>query len=149
VADTPFPRRSLLVGGAVTLAAGIAGFVLARDKWSQATATISGANGYGAPAPVAAGELLSPLSAVPVGGGIVLAAKGVVLTRVAADFVRGFSSICTHEGCTLAGVAGGTINCPCHGSRFSAATGAVVNGPATRPLPVIEVAVRGADVYRG
>ena len=69
-----------------------------------------------------------------------LAAKGVVLTRVAADWVKGFSSICTHEGCTLASVSGGTINCPCHGSQFSAATGAVVHGPATLPLPVIPVA---------
>jgi Rieske Fe-S protein len=147
VADASVPRRTLLIGGAVTLAAGIAGFFVARDKWSHSTGTIAGANGYGAPAPTPAGELLAELSDVPAGGGIVIASKGVVLTRIA-SVMRGFSSICTHEGCTLATVAQGTIDCPCHGSRFSAATGAVVHGPATRALPVIDVAVRGAEVYR-
>ena len=148
MAEGSISRRSLLVGGAVTVGAGIAGFFVARDKWAHSTSTIAGANGYGAPTPAASGEVLSPLSQVPVGGGIVLAAKGVVLTRVTADSVKGFSSICTHEGCTLASVSGGTINCPCHGSKFNPATGAVVHGPATLPLPVVPVAVRGADIYR-
>jgi Rieske Fe-S protein len=148
MAEGSISRRSLLVGGAVTVAAGIAGFFVARDKWAHSTSTGAGANGYGAPEPAASGQVLSALSQVPVGGGIVLGAKGVVLTRVNADSVKGFSSICTHEGCTLASVAAGTINCPCHGSKFSAATGAVVHGPATLPLPVIPVAVRGADIYR-
>jgi Rieske Fe-S protein len=147
MAEGSISRRSLLVGGAVAVGAGIAGFFVARDKWAHSTGTIAGANGYGDPTPAPSGEVLSPLSQVPVGGGIVLAAKGVVLTRVTGS-VKGFSSICTHEGCTLASVAGGTINCPCHGSKFNPANGAVVHGPATLPLPVVPVAVRGADIYR-
>ncbi|HEX2969723.1 MAG TPA: Rieske (2Fe-2S) protein [Bacteroidales bacterium] len=44
------------------------------------------------------------------------------------------SSICTHQGCTVAynGTAG-KIRCPCHGSEYST-TGSVLNGPATAPL---------------
>jgi Rieske Fe-S protein len=146
VDDAALPRRSVLLGAAVTVAAGVVGFVVAREAWAKQTST-AGPNGYGAPA-APSGVALASLSAVPVGGGVVLAQKGVVLTRSAAGALHGFSSICTHQGCTLAAVAAGTIDCPCHGSRFDALTGAVVRGPATLPLPRVPVAVRSGEVYR-
>ena len=77
-----------------------------------------------------------------------LASKGVVLTRGTDGTVHSFSSICTHQGCTLAAVANGTIDCPCHGSRFNAITGAVANGPATSPLPTLHVVLRDNRIYR-
>jgi len=147
MSDDHLSRRSFVAGGAVAVAAGIAGYFAAREKWSQATGAVASANGYGSP-PAAAGVLLAPLSQVPPGGGVVLASKGVVLTRGTDGAVHGFSSICTHQGCTVATVANGTIDCPCHGSRFNATTGAVANGPATRPLPKVQIAVRNNDVYR-
>jgi 3-phenylpropionate/trans-cinnamate dioxygenase ferredoxin subunit len=48
---------------------------------------------------------------------------------------------CSREACPLSAglLAGTTIMCQCHGSRFDVATGAVINGPATKALNVYEV----------
>jgi Rieske Fe-S protein len=73
--------------------------------------------------------------------------RHVVLTRDDQGTVHGFSSTCTHQGCTVSGVEHGTIVCPCHGSRFDIRTGAAVQGPATKPLREVSVVVRGDNVF--
>lgn len=47
-----------------------------------------------------------------------------------------FDDTCTHTGCSLAkGTLGGTmVTCACHGSQFDVTSGAVLHGPARRPL---------------
>jgi 3-phenylpropionate/trans-cinnamate dioxygenase ferredoxin component len=54
-----------------------------------------------------------------------------------------FDDLCTcaDRSCPLSGglLEGTTIMCQCHGSRFDITTGAVKNGPATKPLKVYEV----------
>ena len=96
----------------------------------------------------AAGGLVAAAD-VPVGGGVVLKEEELVVTQPAEGTFKGFSAICTHQGCLVAGVSDGEITCDCHGSVFSADDGSVVTGPATSPLEEITLAVDGDQVTRG
>jgi len=78
---------------------------------------------------------------IPVGGGIVISKVNLVITQPVAGEFKAFSSVCPHVGCLLDKVANGTIDCPCHGSTFRVSNGAVVTGPATRPLTSIAITV--------
>jgi Rieske Fe-S protein len=80
-------------------------------------------------------------SVVPVGGGRVFPDQRVVVTQPSSGEFKAFSAICTHQGCIVSDVSGGTINCGCHGSQFDIATGDVRRGPATQPLPGKTVSV--------
>lgn len=85
---------------------------------------------------------------VPVGGGTVFADEAVVVTQPREGVFRGFSAECTHRGCIVAEVASGTIDCGCHGSRFSIDDGSVATGPATEPLPPVDLVVRAGGIAR-
>jgi Rieske Fe-S protein len=140
-------RQGLLRGSLVALVGVVGGYLAARDRdAARASRGTTVANAYGPPA-AAGGRMLVAVDRVPVGGGVVLAKEKVVVTRPAPDDVRAFSAVCTHQGCTVDTVADGTIDCPCHGSRFDASTGAVRNGPAARPLATVAVVVRSGTVF--
>ena len=139
-------RRSVLRGAAVVAVGGVAGFVVARNSAAaKELAAGAAANAYGAAAPAAADDPVAQLTDVPSGGGVVVG--DVVITRDG-DTVHAFSATCTHQGCIVSDVTDGEIHCPCHGSAFDATTGAVVTGPATRPLPVVGVEVRDGAIFR-
>lgn len=55
---------------------------------------------------------------------------------------------CTHMGCSLANghLAGTVVTCACHGSQFDVASGAVLRGPAQRPVRSRIVRVEGNDL---
>lgn len=119
------------------------------------TALVAGCAGYGsgptppAPPPPPAGAAPGALVAttdVPVGGGVVIAAQNVVVTQPVAGTFKAFDATCTHQGCTVNEVVNGTINCPCHGSEYAVADGAVVAGPAPSPLPEKAIAVDGTTI---
>ena len=80
------------------------------------------------------------------GGGTILADQKVVVTQPTAGQFKAFTAICTHMGCTVASVANGTINCPCHGSQYSIKDGSVVGGPAPAPLAPIPFTISGKDI---
>ncbi|MFJ5263074.1 Rieske (2Fe-2S) protein [Streptomyces sp. NPDC088387] len=96
----------------------------------------------------ATGPELATTADVPVGGGTILADEKIVLTQPDQGEILAFSAVCTHQGCTVADVSGGTINCACHGSKFSITDGSVAHGPATRPLPKEQITVTGDSITR-
>ncbi|MGE2720935.1 ubiquinol-cytochrome c reductase iron-sulfur subunit [Mycolicibacterium celeriflavum] len=138
-------RKQFLAGAGL----GIAATVLAScttygkepDAAEEPAASPPAAGGGAAPA-----TFLANVADVPVGGGVIVD-ETVVTQPTAGDFM-GFSATCTHAGCTVRDVVGGTINCPCHGSRFNL-DGTVANGPAARPLPAKPVRVQGDSVVLG
>ncbi|GFG51695.1 hypothetical protein MAGR_31360 [Mycolicibacterium agri] len=87
--------------------------------------------------------VLTKTSDVPVGSGVIVG--DVVVTQPSAGDFKGFSAKCTHKGCTVNAVANGTIDCPCHGSKFNL-DGTVANGPATEPLEPKAISVDGQDI---
>ncbi|MGC5052025.1 Rieske (2Fe-2S) protein [Micromonospora sp. DT48] len=91
-------------------------------------------------------QSLARTTDIPVGGGAVFAAQGVVITQPTAGEFKGFDPVCTHQGCPVSNVDGGTINCTCHGSRFSIEDGSVKAGPATTPLPAKDIRVDGDQI---
>jgi Rieske Fe-S protein len=140
-------RRSVLRGAGVVAGGAVVGFVAAGRSAAADDTAGAGANGYGPAAAPTGGAALAALADLPDGGGLVLGSRHVVLTR-SGDTVHGFSATCTHQGCTVSNVSDGAIHCPCHNSAFDAATGKVLQGPATRPLPPVPVEVRAGSVYR-
>jgi len=51
-------------------------------------------------------------------------------------------------GCIVNAVSGGTINCPCHGSKYSIVNGSVVTGPAPLPLAAVSITVQGTSIVQ-
>jgi Rieske Fe-S protein len=110
-------------------------------------ATLTACGGGSDPTPTAsAAKDAIKVADIPVGGGKVFAAIKVVVTQPKAGEFKAFSATCTHMGCTVAGVANGTINCPCHGSKYDMTTGQVKGGPAPAPLPSKTATVSGGSI---
>jgi Rieske Fe-S protein len=135
---TPLTRRTLVQLGGVA-AAGTGALLLA-------ACTPGGASGSDA-SPSAGASTTVSLGSIPVGGAVSasIGSAPVVVAQPSAGKVVAFSAVCTHAGCTVA-PQGKEFDCPCHGSKFDAATGEVINGPARDPLPQLKATVSGDTV---
>ena len=130
-------------------AAGVDQAVLGRPASGQTGSGQTGSGPSSSPQP-ASGQppSLALTSDVPVGGGKILADKKIVITQPRAGSFEAFTAICTHQGCTVSSVSGGTVNCPCHGSKFSIANGSVVTGPAASALAPVSIKVQGTSIVQ-
>jgi Rieske Fe-S protein len=152
--DTLRDRRAVLRGAAVAGLAGVAVPLLAAcgdeggagGAASDPTSAPSSAPSSSAPTTGGGGAVLGPVSDVPVGGGKVFTDAKIVVTQPAAGQFKAFTAVCTHAGCLVATVENKTINCPCHGSKYSVNDGSVVNGPAPAPLSAVNVTVKGGNI---
>lgn len=159
-------RREVVLKGTVTAMAAVAGLVLggvaaglgrlaggmkdsssgtsltAPTSASQQGPTASGSGGN------PAGTAIGPAKDVPVGGAASFTDPrtgdpSIVIQAKAGKFVA-FDAVCPHAGCTVGyDQTAAVIVCPCHGSQFNAATGAVESGPAASGLTAITIAEGG------
>lgn len=152
-------RRAVIAAGAGALVAGCSkygdeGAGPEASEPAPSPASPSGsAPGEKSSAPAAeqppAGPELAKTSDIPVGGGKVFKDRKVVVTQPERGDFKAFSAVCTHQGCTVSDVTGGTINCPCHGSKYRVADASVADGPAPRPLAPQKITVTGNSITLG
>jgi Rieske Fe-S protein len=143
-------RRTLLACAGAACVAALAGCA----RYNSNSGGLAGSSPPAAPASPRSGAaasgpaVLARTTDIPVGGGKILAGQKIVITQPQAGSFDAFTAVCTHLGCIVGTVAGGTINCLCHGSKFSIANGSVVNGPASSPLAPVSIKVQGTSIIQ-
>ena len=149
-------RRTLLAYVGAACAAALTGCTtynannggIAGSQPAQGSSTPAAAGGSSAAAASSGPVVLARTADIPVGGGKILTDKKIVITEPQSGTFKAFTAVCTHEGCIVNSVSGGTINCPCHGSKFSIVNGSVVNGPAPSPLAPVGIEVQGTSIVQ-
>jgi nitrite reductase/ring-hydroxylating ferredoxin subunit len=134
----PISRRTVIMNTGLAAAA-LAGL---------SSCTTYGTAPVSEPSPPAAsdggtgGGLSAKAADIPVGSGKIFPDAQTVITQPKEGEFKAFSSICTHQACPVATVTD-TINCDCHGSKYSITDGSVANPPAPNPLPAKTIEVDG------
>jgi len=146
--DPHSSRRALIArAGAVSLT-GVLAACGGDDQPPSSTSKTPGAAPAttGGPRPPTSPAPLTTKSKIPVGGAVSYGADGVIVAQPTAGKFVGFSAICTHQECVLTNIKGDRIKCGCHQSEFSAKDGRVLNGPANRSLPKVDLKIEGENI---
>ncbi|HEX4082465.1 MAG TPA: Rieske 2Fe-2S domain-containing protein [Acidimicrobiales bacterium] len=131
--------------GTVTLSGGASA---STSTTTTSTSTPAGGGSTTTTGATPKGTAIGQASDVPVGGSArftdpASGDPGLLLQLTKGSYVA-YDAVCPHAGCTVGySPAAQLIVCPCHGSEFNPATGAVEVGPATRGLKTIKVAEGG------
>ena len=144
--DGTLSRRSMIVQGGLAAAA-LAGLSACTNYGASSGDSSSAPSSGGSSSGGAAGGSIKTAD-IPVGSGKIFSDTQTVVTQPTKGSFKAFSSICTHQNCPVAEVTD-TINCKCHGSKFSIKDGSVVNPPAQTALPAKTVKVDGDSLTVG
>ena len=139
-------RRTVLAGTGIVLAGLAVAAFSSSDSSAEPSASASNAPDATTPGASGGGQVLTATSAVTVGGGVIVPDPPIVVTQPSKGEFKAFTAICPHQGCLVGSVQDNTIQCPCHGSVFSAIDGSVINGPAQVGLATAAIAVQGSNV---
>ena len=149
IGEFPISRQKVLLGAGLGLVTAVVAACStygrkpeAASESSPTTAAPSGPGGTAAPA----AKAIAKTTDVPVGSAVIVG--DIVVTQPTAGVFKGFSAKCTHKGCILDKVADGTVDCPCHGSKFNL-DGTVAHGPADKPLEAENITVQGETIVVG
>jgi Rieske Fe-S protein len=149
ISEFIIPRQKVLLGAGLGLLTAVVAACSTYGKKpeaaSESSTTTAAPPASGTPAAPAA-NAIAKTADVPVGSGVIV--DKVVVTQPSAGVFKGFSATCTHAGCTVNKVADGTIDCPCHGSKFNL-DGSVAKGPAQKPLETQAITVEGDSIVLG
>jgi cytochrome b6-f complex iron-sulfur subunit len=96
--------------------------------------------------------LVCRTSDVPVGSTYPFQLKGTkmpyILIRPRENEWYAYEQKCTHLSCAVFySPTTDRIQCPCHNGWFDARTGNVLQGPPPRPLPHLDVIVKGEEIF--
>ena len=138
-------RRTVLQAGGLVAVGGLVAACGSSSSSAEASAAAPAASAAASGGAAAAGSLASTAD-IPVGGGMIIADPAVVITQPTEGDSKSFSAICNNQGCVVGDVSNNEIICPCHGSKFSATDGSVINGPATKPLPTENISIDGTSI---
>lgn len=144
-------RRDVLCGLMVALVAPGALVAACSDSGSGSgggDATTGDTGGGSTPAGGGSAQGLAALADVPDGSGLIVdnPAGGKILLARTGDEVKAYNAACTHMGTILDAPKDGVSVCSNHGSEFATEDGSVKKGPATQPLPTINVKVDGTQI---
>ena len=148
IGEFPISRQKVLLGAGLGLVTAVVAACSSYGKKPEAagepSTTTAAPPATGGTAAAPAANVIAKTADVPVGSGVIV--DKVVVTQPTAGVFKGFSSTCTHKGCTVDKIADGTIDCPCHGSKFKIEDGSVTAGPAKKPLPEQQIKVDGDQI---
>jgi Rieske Fe-S protein len=137
----PISRRTLIMNAGLAAAA-LAGVSSCTNYGTGPVSEPSAAATSEAPTGGAGNALTAMAADIPIGSGKIFPDAETVITQPKKGEFKAFNSICTHQACPVATVTD-TINCDCHGSKYSITDGSVINPPAPKPLPPKTIKVDG------